>query len=292
MSAPADTTLEPVSRSWVSQGLKLHYLDWGNDGAPLLMLVHGVRDHARSWDWTARALRDRWHVVAPDLRGHGDSQWSPDGAYLAAYQLLDLADLLDTLGSEPVTLVAHSFGGNVCARYAALFPERVRKLVLVDGLGPSPDVLARWSEAGPVQRTREWIDKRRETAARAPRRFATVDEAVARMAAANRHLSPEQARHLAVHGVRRYDDGFGWKYDPRIGTFLPEDFAVDLLAFYRAVTAPTLLCWGPESWTPNPETVGRAACFRNHRTVIFENAGHWLHHDAFDAFVAALRDFL
>jgi pimeloyl-ACP methyl ester carboxylesterase len=284
--------IEPVSRTHVSQGLKLHYVDWGNEGAPLLLLVHGMRDHARSWDWTARALRDRWHVIAPDLRGHGDSQWSPDGAYLHAFHVLDIADLIDSLGQAQITLIGHSFGGNVCGRYASIFPHRLRKLVLVDSLGPSAEVLAGWVEQGPVKRTREWIEKRREAAARTPRRFVTLEEAVERMAAANRHLSPDQAHHLAIHGVRQYPDGYGWKYDPVIGSFLPEDFAVDTAGFWREVSAPTLLCWGTESWTSHPEVDGDAAHFRAHQTVIFEKAGHWLHHDRLDAFLAALREFL
>jgi pimeloyl-ACP methyl ester carboxylesterase len=192
---------EPVCRTLTSQGLKLNYVDWGNEGAPLLLLIHGMRDHARSWDWTARALRDRWHVVAPDLRGHGDSQWSPDGAYLSPFHVLDIVDLIETLGREQVTIIGHSYGGNVSARYAAIFPQRVRKLVLVDGLGASVEVLAKWTEYGQVERTRDWIEKRRETAARKPRRFGTLEEAVRRMAAANQHLSEDQARHLAVHGI-------------------------------------------------------------------------------------------
>jgi len=81
------TDIEPISKTYASQGLKLHYLDWGNEAAPLLFLVHGMRDHARSWDWVASELRHDWHVVVPDLRGHGDSEWSPDGAYHAPYYL-------------------------------------------------------------------------------------------------------------------------------------------------------------------------------------------------------------
>jgi pimeloyl-ACP methyl ester carboxylesterase len=283
---------EPISRTHVSHGLKLHYLDWGNDGAPLLLLIHGMRDHARSWDWTARALQNSWHIIAPDLRGHGDSHWSPDGAYLSPYHVLDIADLIDTLGTEQVAIVAHSFGGQVAARYAALFPERIRKLVLVDGLGPSARVLADWAGLGPVKRTREWIRQRREADTRAPRRFATVDEAVARMAATNRHLSVDQARHLALHGVRLEADGYGWKYDPVVGKFLPEDFSVDNAWFWREISAPTLLCWGTESWTSNPKTDGRAESFRDHRTLVFEKAGHWLHHDQLDTFLVALQEFL
>jgi pimeloyl-ACP methyl ester carboxylesterase len=282
----------PVSRTHVSQGLKLHYVDWGNEGAPLLLLVHGMRDHARSWDWVARALRHEWHVVAPDLRGHGDSQWSPDGAYLHAYHVLDIADLIDTLGHTQLTIVGHSFGGNVSGRYASIFPQRVQRLVLVDSLGPSEEVRAGWAQQGPVKRTRDWIEKRREAAARTPRCLATIEEAVARMAAANRHLTHEQAQHLASHGVRRHSEGYGWKYDPVVGTFLPEEFSVDTAGFWREVSAPTLLCWGTESWTTNPESDGDAAHFRNHRTVVFEKAGHWLHHDQLTAFLAAVNAFL
>jgi len=283
---------DPVSRTYVSQGLTLHYLDWGNEGAPVVLLVHGMKDHAHSWDWTARELRNRWHVIAPDLRGHGDSQWSPDGAYMHAYHILDVADLIDSLDQQQVSIVGHSFGGNVVGRYSALFPQRVRKLVLVDSLGPSDKVLADWAAEGPIRRTREWLEKRRAVVAEAPRRMATLDAAVERMAAANRHLTREQAVHLATHGVRRYPDGFGWKYDPVIGSFLPEDFSVNSTGFWREVTAPTLLCWGTESWTSHPEVDGHAGSFRDQRTAVFQKAGHWLHHDQLEKFLALLHEFL
>lgn len=287
----ASETGEPVSRTHVSQGLRLNYLDWGNEKAPLLLLVHGMRDHARSWDWAARSLRHDWHIVAADLRGHGDSQWSADAAYLMPYHVFDIADLVDTLGSEQLTIVGHSFGGNVCARYAAIFPNRVRKLVLVDSLGPAEKVLADWAKR-PVERTGEWIRKRREIMSRAPRHLVTFDEAVARMAAANQRLSDAQARHLAMHGVRLNAAGYSWKYDPVVGTFLPEDFSVDAVAFWREIRAPTLLCWGTESWTSNPEQDGRAASFRDHKTLVFDGAGHWLHHDQLTTFLTRLQKFL
>jgi pimeloyl-ACP methyl ester carboxylesterase len=290
MTASAVDDFEPVSRTYVSQGLKLHYLDWGNEGAPILLLLHGNRDHARSWDWTARALRHDWRVIAPDLRGHGDSQWSADGAYISSYHVLDLVDLIDTLGPEPLTIVGHSFGGNVVTRYAASYPQRVRKLVLVDGLGPTPSVLVNWAKQGPAQRTRDWIDQRRDT--RAPKRFPTIEAAAARMAAANPHLSEAQVRHLAVHGVRHHADGYGWKYDPLVSAFAPEDFAATGSAVWREVACPTLIFYGVESWTENPEADGRVANFRDHRLLVFEKAGHWVHHDQLDDFVAALRDFL
>lgn len=284
--------IEPVSKTFVSQGLRLHYLDWGNDGAPLLIFLHGMHDHARSWDQVALALRGKWHVIAFDLRGHGDSEWSPDGAYHSPYHLLDFADLVDTLGEQQVSIVAHSYGGNPATRYAALYPQRVRQLVLVDAMGPTGPVVARWKEQGTIKRTREWLEKRRETAAKAPRRLASTDEATARMAKANKHLSADMARHLATHGVRKHDDGYGWKYDPVFGNFLPEDFAIDLAEFWCEITAPTLICWGTEGWTTNPATDGRSVHFRNHRNLTFEKAGHWIHHDQTEEFVAALNTFL
>src|ERR1043166_8418994 len=81
MTTPASETVGPTSRVYFSQRLRLHYVDWGNPTAPPLLLVHGGRDHCRNWDWLAAALRKDWHILAPDLRGHGDSQGSPDGRY-------------------------------------------------------------------------------------------------------------------------------------------------------------------------------------------------------------------
>ncbi|CAN7273936.1 alpha/beta hydrolase [Phenylobacterium sp. LjRoot225] len=296
-ASAANDDFEPAARVHLSQGLRLNYFDWGNQGAPLLLLVHGIRDHARSWDWVARALRHDWHVIAPDLRGHGDSAWSPDGGYLGSYHVLDIADLVETLvgepgGQGPLTIIGHSFGGNVVARYCAAYPDRVRKLVLVEGLGPSPNVQAEWAALGPAARTRDWIDKRRATAAAPPRRMATLAEAVQRMQAANPHLSEAQASHLARHGARRHADGYGWKYDPLVSIFPPEDFSALGPAVWQAIAAPALLCYGTESWTTDPEKDGRASHFRDRRSLAFEMAGHWLHHDQFDAFMAALRDFL
>jgi pimeloyl-ACP methyl ester carboxylesterase len=283
---------EPITHQFVSQGVTLSYVDWGNEAAPPLLLIHGTRDHARSWDWTARRLRDRWHVVALDLRGHGDSAWSPDGAYLLPYHLLDIAEMVDRLGPAPVRIVGHSFGGNAAARYAGLFADRVAKIVFVDSLGPTPANYAMWDKTGPVERTREWMMQRRDARLTDTRRLATIEEAAARMAKANPRLSPEQAQHLAKHGVRLHDDGYGWKFDPRVSMFAPEDFAVQGYSYWQQITAPTLILSGKLSWMGDPEVDGRAAAFRDYRAMIFERAGHWIHHDQFEDFIAALDSFL
>jgi pimeloyl-ACP methyl ester carboxylesterase len=284
--------VEPTSRRFASQGLTLHCLDWGNKGAPPIILLHGTRDHARSWDRTARTLRDRWHVLALDLRGHGDSDWSPDGAYMSPYHVIDLAELIDTLECDKVTLVGHSFGGNTSWRYAGLFPERVAKLAIVDGLGPTPSTYAEWLATGPLPRTRVWMNQRRDRSATTSRRFATIEEAASRLRAGNPRLPEAQAHHLALHGVRSREEGFGWKFDPRVNMFAPEDFCIEGPEFWRAVIAPTLICYGSESWNTDPEKDGRATYFRDRRTVAIEGAGHWPHHERFSAFIETLEDFL
>ena len=130
------TTPGPTSRIYFSQRLRLHYVDWGNPTAPPLLLVHGGRDHCRNWDWVAEELRRDWHIIAPDLRGHGDSEWSRTGTYTTAGYIYDLAQLIHQLGTAPVTIVAHSLGGNIALRYAGLYPENVARLVAIEGLGP------------------------------------------------------------------------------------------------------------------------------------------------------------
>ena len=84
-------TLEPISHFFYSHRLKLQFWDWGTEGKPTLILVHGGLDHARNWDWVARALRDDFHVYAIDLRGHGNSAWAPGALYSIAEHVLDLS---------------------------------------------------------------------------------------------------------------------------------------------------------------------------------------------------------
>ncbi|MEQ8749996.1 MAG: alpha/beta hydrolase, partial [Amphiplicatus sp.] len=172
---------QPEIRRFASQRLSLAYADWGNHDAPLLALVHGGRDHKRSWDWTADALKDEFHVVAPDLRGHGESDWASDGDYSMADYVLDLAALFKHLGKQPQTIVAHSLGGMVALRYAGLYPERVRRIVAVEGLGMSPRMIAE-QEAKPVsERLRAWVDKRLANTERPLKRYPDIAAATARM---------------------------------------------------------------------------------------------------------------
>ena len=211
------TALTPTSHFFTSLRTRLHYLDWGNSAAPVLILVHGGFDHGRSWDWTARALAKDYHVIAPDLRGHGDSAWSPDGSYMMANYLYDLAQLVDLLDRPPVTIVGHSLGGSIALRYAGLFPEKVQRIVALEGLGLSPDRLKEKAEEASLDVWRRWIDTRRANARRTPRRYATIEAAIGRMRERNEHLSVEQALHLTIHGVNRNEDG-SWSNFPMLAT--------------------------------------------------------------------------
>ncbi len=284
----------PTSHAYVSQRLRLRYVDWGNPSAPPLILLHGGRDHSRSWDWTAQALRDKWHVIAPDLRGHGDSDWSPSGDYGGLTTLYDFAQLIHQLKLAPVTIVAHSYGGNIALRYAGTYPESVRKIVAIEGLGPSPKMLTERLAKPIASRLREWVDAKRKLAGQVQHRYATIDDAFKRMKEANHHLSDEQARHLTVHGVSQNEDGtYSWKFDPYMRVFPPFDLAQpDQESLWASISCPTLLMYGADSWASNPEKDGRARHFKNARTVTFANAGHWLHHDQFEKFVAELQAFL
>jgi pimeloyl-ACP methyl ester carboxylesterase len=289
-----DDTPGPTSHTFFSQRLRLHYVDWGNPSAPPLLLVHGGRDHCRNWDWVAAALRHDWHIIAPDLRGHGDSQWSPDGNYSMAGYVYDLAQLIHQQKLAPVTILAHSLGGNISLRYAGIYPENVKKLIAIEGLGPSPKIIAERQKKTIDQRMREWIEEERALSGRLPRRYASIEDAFKRMQEENKHLSPEQARHLTVQGVNQNEDGtYSWKFDNYVRAWPPYDMTqADIEHLWSRITCPTLLVYGKESWASNPAEDGRIKHFKNAEVVTFEGAGHWVHHDRLDDFLAKVRAFL
>lgn len=284
----------PTSHSYTSQRLKLHYDDWGNRDAPPLLLLHGGRDHSRNWDWTARALQKDWHIIAPDWRGHGDSQWSADGEYKLTAYIYDLAQLIHQQKLAPVSIVAHSMGGNIALRYGGLYPAHIRRIVAIEGLGPSPKMLAERQAVDFAERTRAWIEKKRAASARTPRRYASVEDCLARMREENAHLSEDQARHLTIHGVNQNEDGtYGWKFDPYLNIWGDGDMSqAEIEALWSRITAPALLMYGANSWASNPMEDGRIRHFHTARVTTYENAGHWLHHDQFERFIADLKAFL
>ncbi len=288
------STSGPTSRFYMSQRLRLHYVDWSNPEAPPLLLLHGGQDHCRNWDWVASALKADWHVIAPDLRGHGDSAWAADGNYTMAGYVADLTQLIQQQRLAPVTIIAHSLGGNIALRTTGIYPDQVRRLVAIEGLGPSPSSQAKRMERSIDVRMAEWIAERHALSARLPRRYASIEEALARMQAQNKHLSPAQARHLTQHGVNQNEDGtYSWKFDNYVRGWPPYDMTYEEVEqLWARITCPTLLVYGRESWASNPEQDGRLRHFRNARVAAFDRAGHWVHHDRLAGFLDEVRGFL
>ena len=281
---------DPVSRFYESEGLRLHYADWGNDAAPPLILIHGGRDHCRSWDQVARSLQPHFHVMAPDLRGHGDSDWAKGSSYSLSDYVYDLTRLARSAAVHKTTIVGHSMGGMIGLMYAGIYPDKVSRLAVLDGVTVVPG-----SPRAPIhEQIAEWIAQLDRIAERKIRHYRTIAEAAERISAHNKRLTLEQALHLASHGVKRNADGsYSWKFDEYQQARAPYRLSPDdHIALWSRITCPTLLLRGNESFLPNPETAGVLEHFRQARLVAIVGAGHWLHHDRLDEVLGVLRPFL
>ena len=284
----------PTSHSYFSQRLRLHYVDWGNEGAPPLLLVHGGRDHCRNWDWVAQALRKDYHIIAPDLRGHGDSQWMLGGNYNQIDYVYDIAQLLHQTSNTPVTIISHSLGGSISLTYSGLFPENVVKLVAIEGMGPPPQMIKDRINVPIEDRLLHWVSDLRKSSGRMPRRYASLEEAYERMQTENPHLTEAQARHLTIHGSNQNEDGtYSWKFDNYVRVFSPVGLPFEeQYRLWGRITCPTLLIRGTESWASDPMKDGRAAHFHDARVANIAKAGHWVHHDQLEEFLTIVRAFL
>lgn len=283
--------MEPISQFYYSHRLKLHFWDWGDNGKPNLLLVHGSRDHARSWDLVAAAFRDEYRVLAPDLRGHGDSGWASGAMYSIPEYVLDISALIDVGGRAPVYLIGHSLGGAVVLQYAGIYPDRVKKVVSIEGYGPAPEKLV---PQPAHERLRRWIENMRDFEKRSPKHYSGLQAAAKRMLEANPHLSEALARHLTLFGSNWNPDGtLVWKFDNYVRAFSPYGFNMeDAQEIWRQITCPTLLFRGLESWAVDPEEDGRIHAIPDYRLINVANAGHWVHHDQPDIFIEETLKFL
>jgi esterase len=213
-------------------GLTFHYVDWGGSDAPLVML-HGLSGHARTWDHTAAALSGRYHVLALDQRGHGDSDWAPQ--YGLRPMAEDLLGWLDALDLSEVTLMGLSMGGLVSFVFAAAHPERVARMVIMD-IGPE------LAPAGSANVT---------SSLAANDVFSSEDEAFAQARAANPRPTDATLRHRVTHNLRQLPDGtLTYKYDKELRRnprALFDHTTDELWAAWRAVTCPVLLVRGADS---------------------------------------------
>lgn len=280
----------PQARFYQSQGLRLHYSDWGNEAAPPLIMVHGGLDHSRSWDTLALSMRSKYHVIAPDLRGHGDSDWASGSSYSLADHVYDLTSMMTSLGLEKAAIVGHSMGGMVSLVYAGAFPDKVSRLAVLDGVTNFP---AR--KIKPIEtRIAEWVTVLDKTARRKIHRYASVADAAERMRARNARLTSEQAMHLATHALKQDTDGsYIWKFDPYLRAPAPYRLSLeDHIALWSRIACPTLLVAGSESFLPDPEKAGVLGHFRQAQLVKIEGAGHWLQHDKAAEVLRLLERFL
>jgi pimeloyl-ACP methyl ester carboxylesterase len=216
------------------------------------------------------------------------------GTYEFNDYVYDIAQLIHQKKLAPLTIVAHSLGGSIALRYTALYPETVKKVVAIEGMGPSPQMIEERLSRSVDSRLRDWIGELREVSARLPRRYPSIEDAWKRMQSENPHLSPERARHLTIHGVNQNEDGtYSWKFDNYVRVFSTAAFdPVGVAQLWARITCPALLVRGTESWASDPEADGRARHFQNARVANVEGAGHWVHHDKLDVFLKLVDDFL
>ena len=277
----------PSSQVYYSQRLRLQYVEWGSKLNPPVILLHGGRDHSRSWDWVARALCKTWRVIAPDLRGHGDSEWVNDGNYQMSGYLYDLDQLISQQSFGPMCIVAHSLGAMIALRYTGLYPQKVKKLLAIEGLGfPQEDSI--------IERLDKWISQRHSLTARNVKKYETFADAVHRMQSANSHLSDDTAEHLTRYGIRQNEDGtYSWKFDNYIRSWpaydMPEE---EINKLWTQINCPTFLVGGSDSYHDNPINTGKIKFFRNAKVKIFQDSGHWVHHDRREDFIELVSSFL
>jgi pimeloyl-ACP methyl ester carboxylesterase len=263
-------------------GQRFHYTEWGEPSAPPVLLLHGVTGHARTWDGEARALAERYRVLALDQRGHGDSDPAPDGDYSTDSLVGDVAAFADALALPPVLLVGLSLGGRVAIAFAARHAAAVERLVVID-IGP---------ELPPAGAGRVGM-----LMAGSPERFASVEDAVAHARAGNPRYDDALLRHRVVHAVRPLPGGgYTWKYDRAIRDAVRAGRwrdGLDLWPLWKTLACPTVIVRGAESDILTGDIAGRMLASQPRaRLVEVVGAGHTVPGDRPAEFLAALREFL
>jgi pimeloyl-ACP methyl ester carboxylesterase len=270
--------LEPRQRYFVHDGLKMHYWEWGEPGEDTYVFVHGVRDQGRSWEHFLHALLARGvpikHAVALDLRGHGESEWPNHGrGYRHEDFLTDLAGLLKHLESDAVTIIGHSLGGSMCLLYAGTFPERVKRMVLLESLGP----FARADDEVPAVFA-ERLTGRDYVEIPFPHESL---EAAAKAIQKTFPLIPDGAAlHMARFGTNYKGGRYRWKHDPvlryRTTTAMSEG---QIEAFIRRLSCPILFVYGTASDFMKSVRGRRAGLFPQAKIIPIAGAGHHIPHE-------------
>jgi len=263
-------------------GLRIHYLDWGNPGAQPVIMLHGLRSYAHVWDGVARPLADSYHLLALDQRGRGDSDWDPEASYTTETYVSDLEQFVEHLGLDRFILIGHSMGGANTIIYTARHPDRVIAAVIED-MGPGST-----SSPGSARITREIEET--------PHRFASWSEAEAFWRHQRPLISDEALQERLRNTLKSTaDGGVTWKWDlegierarnnpgPRIDLWPP----------VRDLRCPTLVLRGALSDILSRETAeAMAESNPNIRWVEIPNASHFVHEDNLEAFNREVGSFL
>ena len=273
------TSVSAKSHTVVRDDVKLHHLDWGNAGLHPIVLVHGSRLHAHVWNNFSYRFKDRFHIVAIDQRGHGDSGWCARSRYDLEDFYQDLRAVVAARGLTRFTLIGHSLGGRVSMLYASRHHQQLERLVLVDITPGRPAAAA-------------GADISRVTETPGPRDFESEAQATEYLgkllSRAPAHMIAETVR----YGMRQIAAGrYTWKYDPALLKRTPA--TLDLWGMVKSIPTPTLLQYGSHSNVVSPELAERLKQTMPQCTVErIENAGHALFTDQPDAFAASVERFL
>ena len=276
------TRVKPQDKTVTANGLNLHYLDWGTAGKPVVLLLHGVRGHAHSWDDVSAALCQDFHVLALDQRGRGDSDWAPGGDYSPDAFVADLAGFCEAVRLESFVLFGHSMGGRNSIAFAARYPEKVEKLVIVD-VGPVIDPVG-------GARVKQQLSEQ-------PEEFDSFEDVVAYRSKQDRFASDAVIRRRLTFESKELPNGkFGWRYDLAIreqfrqGTMAP---ATDLSPKLGKIACPTLVVRGPYTDILSVETAQKMMeTLAQGQLLDFHQSGHMVFEDNPEGFMAAVSDFL
>jgi pimeloyl-ACP methyl ester carboxylesterase len=279
------------------RGLRYHIRRWGNDASPKIFMLHGWMDVSASFQFVVDSLARDWQVISPDWRGYGLSDRSGADCYWFPDYLGDLDAMLEHYSpNEPVNLLGHSMGANVAAIYAGVRPERVARLISLEGFG----LPATKPEQAPA-RYAKWLAELHEPAGM--RLYATQAKVAARLQKTNPRLTDERAAFLAQHWAAQNERG-EWEIlgDPAHKLTNPVLYRIDeVLACWRAITAPVLwveaseteaLRWMGQKDAARAEIDRRIACIADVRKAMVDGAGHMLHHDQPEAVARLIEDFL
>ena len=276
------------------RGLRYHCRVWGDAHQAKLFMLHGWMDVSASFQFLVDALQAEWQVIAPDWRGYGLSDWGPADSYWFPDYMGDLDALLTRFEPDrAVTLIGHSMGGNIASMYAGVRPERVARLINLEGFG-----MSRTEPAKAPARYVKWLAQLADKPGF--RNYADFAELAARMRTGNPRLSEERALYLARHWGRQTDAGpVGLRSDPAHKLINPVAYQLEeAMACWRNVAAPVLWIDGAESKTMERMRINagdheaRKACFRRLIAHTIADAGHMLHHDQPEKLAALIEAFL